>query len=72
MLQFDYVVAGEIRARIPEPPLQWERTRYSMYSVWKNLMLQTEKKKKTVELNKNTNITLSNMLVIFDNPEVIA
>jgi hypothetical protein len=32
-----------------------------------------EREKKTVELNKNTNnITLSNMLIIFDNPEEIA
>jgi hypothetical protein len=35
-------------------------------------MLQTEKKEKTVELNKNTIITLSNMLVIFDSHEEIA
>jgi hypothetical protein len=28
--------------------------------------------KKKLELKKNTNITLSNMLVIFDNPEEIA
>jgi hypothetical protein len=38
-------------------------------------MLQTGKKKgkkkKTVEMKNNTNITLSNMLVIFDNPEEI-
>jgi hypothetical protein len=43
-----------------------------MYSTWRNLMLKTEKNKNAVELNKNTNITLSNMLGIFDNPEEIA
>jgi hypothetical protein len=39
-----------------------------MYSKWRSLILKSEK---TVELYKNTNITLSRMLAISDNLEEI-